>query len=296
PTKYIPTKDHLLRDWMGLAELTGCTREDVSSVSRSADPTRSVLNRWAEKEGSSIQRFLLFLKKMDRYDVFDDIILLVIADINDYKVTKSRNVDTSMFLTMKDRELHRQGLQPQQYHASILYADDDAEFAVQVVNTLEQQYKLAIFLKQRDLIGGIIEHEATMKIIAERSNRLIVILSPAFLDCSENKYFLSFAQSIGIEQRSRKIIPCIFKECQIPYELKPLHKLYYKDSDMFCNFFEKLYRSVDSANALVLPRSIENALTVSNSTSPNLLTVPEVVSNSITECSSLPDLNTSSNP
>lgn len=87
---------------------------------------------------------------------------------------------------------------PKQYDASILYADDDAKFAADVVTILEQQYKMDIFLKERDLIGGTIEHEATMQVIAKRSNRLIIILSPAFLESSENKYFTSFAQSIGI--------------------------------------------------------------------------------------------------
>lgn len=99
---------------------------------------------------------------------------------------------------MKDLELQRQGLPPKQYDASILYADEDSKFASDIVTILERQYKLDIFMKERDLIGGTIEHDATMKVIANRSNRLIIILSPAFLESSENKYFISFAQSIGI--------------------------------------------------------------------------------------------------
>ncbi|GJQ87469.1 putative TIR domain protein [Trypoxylus dichotomus] len=298
PTKYIPTKDHLLRDWRGLAELIGCTREDISSLDRSVDPTLNVLKKWSEEKESLISSFLLFLQKMDRYDVFDDIIELVIVDINSRKVIASQNVDTSLFITMKDRELLQQGLPPKQYHASMLYADDDEQFVVDVVKILEEKYKLDIFLKQRDLVGGTIEHEATLKIIAERSNRLIIILTPAFLKSTENKYIMSFAQSIEIDQRKRKIIPCIYKDCQIPYELRPLHKLYYRKSGMFCNFYEKLYSSIISSNTLALPRSIETALTLSNCTiptSPNTLTVPEIVSNSIAEHSSLPDLSIQSN-
>lgn len=67
----------MYRDWKGLADLTGCNREDVSSINCSPDPTFNVLKRWSENEGSTVKVFLLFLQQMDRYDVFDDIISLV---------------------------------------------------------------------------------------------------------------------------------------------------------------------------------------------------------------------------
>ncbi|KAK9712637.1 Death domain [Popillia japonica] len=265
PVKYIPTKECLPRDWRGLADLMGYNQEDISSFQCTPDPTLSVLRKWSECEGTTVKMFLLFLEKMDRFDVFDDIIMLVIADINSHKSSVRQNIDTSPFITVQDREVQHQD----------------------VVTILEQQYKMDIFLKERDLIGGTIEHEATMQVIAKRSNRLIIILSPAFLESSENKYFTSFAQSIGIEQRRRKIIPCIYKDCEIPFELKPLHKLDYRRSGILYNFYEKLYSSIVPVETITLPRSAGNTPVPSRST----LTVPQVSVKSMKEHSSLPDLS-----
>ncbi|KAI4461848.1 myd88 [Holotrichia oblita] len=287
PIKYIPTKENLPRDWRGLADLMGYNQEDISSFQCTPDSTLSVLTKWSESKGSTIKMFLLFLNRMDRFDVYDDIVMLVVADINSHKSNVRQNIDTSAFITVSDRKLHH-SLPPKQYDASILYADDDAKFAAEVITILEQQYRLDIFLKERDLIGGTIEHDATMQVIAKRSNRLIIILSPAFLESSENKYFTSFAQSIGIEQRRRKIIPCIYKDCEIPYELKPLHKLDYRRSGILYNFYEKLYSSIIPAETVVaLPRSAENTPVPMRST----LTVPQASTKSMKEHSSLPDLS-----
>lgn len=54
-------------------------------------------------------------------------------------------------------------------------------------------------LKDRDLIGGVtFEHEAVMTLISERCNRLIVIVSTNFLKSPANKFFLNYAQALGI--------------------------------------------------------------------------------------------------
>lgn len=52
--------------------------------------------------------------------------------------------------------------------------------------------------KSRDLLGGTLSHEAILRLISERCNRLIVIVSPAFLKSRANTFFTSCAQSIGI--------------------------------------------------------------------------------------------------
>lgn len=49
-----------------------------------------------------------------------------------------------------------------------------------------------------DLIGGQFEHEVVMNLIADRCNRLIVIVSPAFFESPANTFFTNFAQAIAI--------------------------------------------------------------------------------------------------
>lgn len=118
-------------------------------------------------------------------------------------------------------DLHRlrQGLENQYYDAFLLYADEDVNFATEMVDRLENRYKLKVkrqnsqiikkikytevvfqlCLKDRDLIGGVtFEHEAVMTLISERCNRLIVIVSSNFLKSPANKFFLNYAQALGI--------------------------------------------------------------------------------------------------
>lgn len=53
--------------------------------------------------------------------------------------------------------------------------------------------------KDRDLVAGsTFEHEVIMQVIRDRCRRLIVIVSPPFLESAANKFFLTFAQALGI--------------------------------------------------------------------------------------------------
>lgn len=48
-------------------------------------------------------------------------------------------------------------------------------------------------------MGGIaFEHDAIMKLIAERCRRLLVVVTPSFLQSPANKFFVTFAQALGI--------------------------------------------------------------------------------------------------
>lgn len=41
-------------------------------------------------------------------------------------------------------------------------------------------------------------HDAILRLISERCNRLIVIMSPAFFKSAANTFFMSYAQALGI--------------------------------------------------------------------------------------------------
>lgn len=100
-------------------------------------------------------------------------------------------------LTHDDLKRYEQDLGPQLYDAFILFADDDIVFATELIKYLED-CELKVCVKDRDLVPGVFEHESVIKLIAERCNRLVAVFSPAFFASSSNKFFLSFAQSLGI--------------------------------------------------------------------------------------------------
>lgn len=83
-----------------------------------------------------------------------------------------------------------------------------------------------------------------MKLISDRCERLIVIFSDEFFKGEHNTFFVKFAQALGIEQRKRKIIPCVLDGCQLPTSLSIYYPLRYNRVTPYYNFWTKLYQSI----------------------------------------------------
>lgn len=102
-------------------------------------------------------------------------------------------------LTRDDLSRLNQGLDTQNYDAFVVFADEDIDFATELIDTMEKQYGLKLCVKERDLVAGLqFEYKAIIELISERCNRLIVILSPAYLKSSANKFVVDYAQALGI--------------------------------------------------------------------------------------------------
>ncbi|KAJ8969580.1 hypothetical protein NQ317_000077 [Molorchus minor] len=242
-------------DWHGLAEMCGISGEKIPSLQQDPDPSNKVINLWTELDNnkSTIHNLILYLEELDRFDIIEDIESLIEDDINFFKNNpngfrgKPLNLDADRYiLTMDDVDRADKGLEPQTYDAFVLFAEDDIDFATLLVETMEKDYNLKFCVKDRDLVGGGFEHDSIIKLISERCGRLIVIVSAAFLDSPANKFFYSFAQAIGIEQRQRKIVPCVYSRCNntLPPELACYYILDYTRSGEFYNFWKKLHDSI----------------------------------------------------
>lgn len=126
------------------------------------------------------------------------------ADINFYKnqpKTELKPIDLQndkLILTVDDVSNIEKGLPLQTYDAFVLFDDDDILNATQLIEKLEKEYKLKLCVTVRDLVGGTLEFDATTRLITERCNRMIVIISPAFLESQANKFFVTFAGALGI--------------------------------------------------------------------------------------------------
>lgn len=203
-----------------MAELTGVSRQHLPSLCDNTDQTQRILQIWhdLDKEESTIKQLLRFLGKLDRFDIIDDIQesigkrdlnknksnYLTHALVEDIKVFKGRfandqlersiqHVPDADIITIDD-SLEA----PQIYDAFVLYAVEDIEFATKLINIMEKQYFLKLCVKDRDIHGGIIEMDAVVKLISERCNKLILILSEAFIKSRWNTFYASIAQKIGI--------------------------------------------------------------------------------------------------
>lgn len=267
PIKVIPSPKDLPRDWRGLEHLTG------EKVCRHDNPVEYILQAWEKCDTATLGLLQTFLAQLDRYDVLDDTREMMYDDAENYvrkiengvgsleRITTNLVMD-QLILTVDDVCRLEKGLAPQYYDAFLLYADDDVDFAMRIVDKLENYYNLKLCLKDRDLIGGLtFEHEAIMRLIAERCQRLVVVVSQSFLNSSANKFFVTFAQALGIEQRQRKVVPCLYTErFKLPVELTYYFLLDYTRSGKLWNFWEKLRDSICAPNptmpALPAPQGV----------------------------------------
>lgn len=113
--------------------------------------------------------------------------------------TSPFNDSDRQILTVDDVTRLNQGLDTQNYDSFVVFADEDIDFATELIETMEKQYGLKLCVRERDLIAGLpFEHKAIIELISERCNRLIVILSPAYLKSSASKFVVHYAQALGI--------------------------------------------------------------------------------------------------
>lgn len=155
------------------------------------------------------------------------------------EATESKVSADSDIITRDDTSDHKQ-----QYDAFILFADADIEFASKMVDKLEAR-GLQLCLRDRDILGGSnFEHEVISRLISERCRRVVVIISKAFLASPLNDFTVTFAQALQIEQKARKVIPCVYDRCELPPHLRYTCRLDYQRSQNLYNFWDKLAESI----------------------------------------------------
>lgn len=84
---------------------------------------------------------------------------------------------------------------------------------------------MRLFIRDRDLLLGQWAYESFAHLIESQCKRVLIILSPEFLDCPECEFQTVFATGLAIEQRNRKLIPVIYKKCDLPPIIKMLTKI-----------------------------------------------------------------------
>lgn len=262
--KILLSEEGLPRDWRGIAHLANLHTSHGALIAGHHDPITKILQMWSKGDNAKEATFEMLLKYLgiiDRWDVSDDIRDDLIEDAKIYLTTKHdrslKNItqcntspptakSDANILTIDDVTRSNQGLAPQQYDGFVLFADEDIDFATELIERMEDcGFKLCV--KERDLIGGVsFEHEAILKLISERCNRLIVIVSPAFLESPANNFFVNFATALGITERRRRIIPCLYRQCVLPETLEFYFLLNYQRSGKLWNFWDKLKKSIES--------------------------------------------------
>ncbi|GFQ98317.1 myeloid differentiation primary response protein MyD88, partial [Trichonephila clavata] len=234
PEQNLLSGDGFARDYRGLAEQMEFGFDDIRNFQRKEDPTMKILEEWTTQPNASIGKLIKFLENMGRHDVIQDLqsrfekdATVYLQQVEKYKdsplqvpeVTSCRSqcsqLDELNILTRDDAFTGECTL----YDAYISYADEDIHFVYNLVQYLESSgFKL--FIRSRDLLAGHSEYETNMQLIKERCKRVLIVLSPDYLKCPACEVQASFAAGLGFVERCRKIVPILWKPCQIPLILK----------------------------------------------------------------------------
>jgi myeloid differentiation primary response protein MyD88 len=162
---------------------------------------------------------------------------------DDFEVVKNLDLVNDI-ITRQDIECRENGLPLKTYDALVIYHDNDVEFASKLIKKCEAKgYSLCV--KDRDLLAGFhLESLAMTQLVSARCNRLIIIVSQAFLNSPMQIYLTNFAQTLSIEKKERKIIPCLVEQCELPLMLRYSFRLDYFRSNKLVNFWDKLDQSL----------------------------------------------------
>ncbi|XP_058832961.1 myeloid differentiation primary response protein MyD88 [Topomyia yanbarensis] len=259
--KIFKSEEGYCRDWRGLFQVLSLQNHYVTELENHVNPTRRVIDLWQEaareaKSSPNLKELQNILGFIDRWDVLDSSSKLFYEDAEAFLTQRQKimnreaesekqkqNLDEcgsdEDIITIDDSHNHKQF-----YDAFVLFADADVEFATKIIERLEER-KLKICVKDRDLLAGIsFEHEAIIRLISERCRRLVVVISKEFLRSPLNEFFVTFAQALQIEQKKRKIIPCVYERLELPANLKFYFILDYKRSNKLYNFWDKLMDAI----------------------------------------------------
>ncbi|XP_065354338.1 myeloid differentiation primary response protein MyD88-like [Calliphora vicina] len=133
-------------------------------------------------------------------------------------------------LTSNDVQRYQRGLPLLAYDAFLLYADVDYDYAIEILQKLQNNpiYNFKFCLKDDLLFGIPFEHIALMELIRERCKFLIVILTKEFTKSPENRFFVNYAQALQIKQEIRKVIPLLYEDqVEVPANLAMFSRMRY---------------------------------------------------------------------
>ncbi|XP_068629857.1 myeloid differentiation primary response protein MyD88 [Battus philenor] len=248
--------EKLPRYWLGLASLAGISAEIAVTINMHPNKTANVLEIWesCNPTTANVGCLLQYLQRMDRFDVYDDCIELH-KQGKFFVKPSEKNARVCLDIPEDDRlityEDRRTG-EPQFYHAYVVYAQEDKDF----VDYLLTKMRAAGFrlCTEDDLLPGhATQYEPISRLISERCHRIILVYSPDFLKCPANSYYTNYAQAVSIERKQLKLLPLMYRHCQLPVPMCYYHTLFYTPPGQKApyDFWQKLSNTLETPKARI---------------------------------------------
>ncbi|CAG2121970.1 unnamed protein product, partial [Medioppia subpectinata] len=193
----------------------------IDSLLRTNDPFNGLLERYQTRSDATFAQLIQMLTRMERFDIIDDMTPILRNDAKHYT-----NLNPNSMVSSHTNQLMASVERIITYDAYVCYSDKDFDFVQQLSQFLESpKIGLRLFIRDRDLCLGSWAYETFAQIIDSQCRKVLIILSPDFFECPECDFQTAFATGLAIEQRNRKLIPIIYKKCDLPPIIRMLTKI-----------------------------------------------------------------------
>lgn len=111
-----------------------------------------------------------------------------------------------------------------------------------------------------------------MEMIRHHCRRVILVLTPAFIESPNESFYALIAQAAGIASWQLKVIPCLFGDitkAQLPTAFQYYHVLKYEPEKKYNYFWDKLVKSVKSPSLTIMNRTSMPKITVTETDVPS---------------------------
>ncbi|XP_043832564.1 myeloid differentiation primary response protein MyD88 [Dromiciops gliroides] len=212
--------------WPSLAEELGFDYLEIQNLQTQPDPTGRLLDTWQTRELATVGRLLELLRKLERFDVLEDLRPSIDEDCKKYlkkqqeqeaeKPLQVPAVDSSfpqtselLGITTLDDPL---GQMPERFDAFICYCPSDIQFVKEMIKHLEQtDHRLKLCVADRDVLPGACVWSITSELIEKRCRRMVVVVSDEYLQSNECDFQTKFALSLCPGARQKRLIPVKYK-------------------------------------------------------------------------------------
>ncbi|XP_033116855.1 myeloid differentiation primary response protein MyD88-like [Anneissia japonica] len=221
-------------DWKGLADELEFTYLDIRNIDLNKDPTGELLDIWGGQKDATICALVKALEEIERYDVLKDADKwnrdrIQVAEVSSPLLNSSNTSSTA-----------------DSYDAFVCYTEKDAPFVIEMMKMLETESPNSIKLcvEFRDILPGASWASASVDLIGRRCRRMIVVLSPDFKGTPQCDFQTKFALSLAPGTEKRRIIPIMYKQCEVPEILAHLTICNYTKKDLRPWFWSRLAQTL----------------------------------------------------
>ncbi|XP_050404839.1 myeloid differentiation primary response protein MyD88 [Patella vulgata] len=242
----------IVGDYRGLAELVGFEYIEIKNFALKKNPTLELLDEWTGRADlePTVGKLVEYLTKMERKDILSDLYARIVESIEHYEKRKAHlqasplqdqtvsqstfndhGVDETRIMTTDDVEKGS----PQYYDAFVCYNPEgsDLKFVKDMLKILENSpYNLKLFVPGRNDLPGGSAHTINASLIENRCRRMVIIMSPRYLQSQACDFQTKFAFCLSPGSRSKKLVPVLIEDCQVPAILRHVTMCDYTKQDL----------------------------------------------------------------